>query len=475
MPSPTKNSSVDKNGASKSPQGLSLRSGINTGRGSKYTPSYLGAGKGGVQRTPVLNPPSKHPDADALRRQKEAAKVNQALGGLGASGSIDDLLSATAGGSEFIDIPIIPHKPNFTAGSQNTSSQSRDQSELLEEIEMLKAKIQEMTVKSRPGVTRPENEHRPRPPSPQRERNARVEYPEGSGSESNEDNEEGEDDPRRRRERGVEQPRNFRCEMDRWPIRFDGTGVQKFIKRLNRLQRSYGYSDETVAKYFHLLVEGKAANWFWIYCDEYEDVDLNHMKVEMGRVFKSEDTDMSLMTRMYERKQGNESFETFYYDILDINYSMKKPLTDPQVIEILRTNMNDEVRQRIFTYETKDRTKYFHKANGAYKDVLRAKEKKKEVFGNSRVRRINEIDFEDLSTLEIEEISSKLNNWRSKRAPLTCFNCHSPDHLLRDCPEEISRFFCFKCGLDGYATPKCPKCSLNSPRSAENSRTPRAP
>lgn len=154
---------------------------------------------------------------------------------------------------------------------------------------------------------------------------------------------------------------------------------------------------------------------------------------------------------------------------------MKKPLTDPQIIEILRTNMDDDVRQRIFTYDTKDKTKYFHKANRAYKDVIKSRDKRKEIFPTARVpRRVHELDFEDMTHGEIEEISSKLNNWRNKRTNLTCFNCHSGDHLLRDCPDEITRFFCFKCGLDGYATPKCPTCSLNRSRSAEIVRNPRS-
>lgn len=431
---------------------------------------------GAIKKTPRLNP-NTDPFCEKTRsRQEEAARVNEALSSLNPSRSMDDLYSGRDDRLNFP--PLRPHRPDMSLNQLGAYSLPPS-SELLDEIAMLKAKIQEMSMKSK----QPSNvSHSPIPPDSRtgskRSSEATiprksVEVPNNDSEESESEEEEIVEDRRRGHIRGNGY-QHFRCEMDKWPIRFNGTGVQKFIKKLNRLQKSYGYSDETVAKYFHLLVEGKAASWFWIYCDEFEDIDLNHMKVEMGRVFKSEETDMSLMTRMYERKQGSDSFETFFYDILELNFSMKTPLTDPQIIEILRTNMDDEVRQRIFTYETKDRTKYFHKANRAYKDVVKAREKKKESFGNLRGRRINEIDFEDLSTLEIEEISSKLNNLRTKRANMTCFNCHSPDHLLRECPEEISRFFCFRCGLEGYATPKCPKCSLNPQRSAENNRTPRS-
>ena len=233
-----------------------------------------------------------------------------------------------------------------------------------------------------------------------------------------------------------------------------------------------------VAKYFHLLLKGRAARWFWNYCGNYEELNFAHLKVELQRHFKSVETDMSLTTKMYERKQNNDSFEDFYYDIIDINSSMRNPLSDPQLIEILRNNMLDEVRSRIFTYDTRDKTQYFYQANLAYKDYIRSKERKPKETGfsnyrNPNPRRVHEIEFDDLSSGEIEEITTKLNNWRAKRV-MKCFNCFSEDHLLKECPEDITRFFCFRCGLEGYATPKCPNCNLNSRRSGGDVRTPRS-
>lgn len=150
-----------------------------------------------------------------------------------------------------------------------------------------------------------------------------------------------------------------------------------------------------------------------------------------------------------------------------MNFSLKVPLPDTQLIEILRTNMIDEIRQRIFTFETRDRIKFFHKANQAYSDVCCSREKKKPFQDYRTPKRIHEVDFEDMSLLEIEEIDARLNHWKSQRAQRKCFNCHQIGHLLSDCPEEISRFFCFKCGLDGYATPKCPNCTPKANRGGD--------
>lgn len=162
---------------------------------------------------------------------------------------------------------------------------------------------------------------------------------------------------------------------------------------------------------------------------------------------------------MNDRKQGSDSFSDFYYDILDLNLSRKKKLDDSELIEILRRNMDPEVRQRIFTYETKDKVKFFEKACEAYDDVMKSRKEKEAPKNYPKFqRRVQEIDYDELSGGEIEEIINKLNNAKLKRANLKCFNCGKEDHLLRKCPVPITRFFCFVCGLEGVVYPQCPDC-----------------
>lgn len=53
---------------------------------------------------------------------------------------------------------------------------------------------------------------------------------------------------------------------------------------------------------------------------------------------------MFLVSKMYGRKQGKDTFEKFFNEIVDINFSKQNPLPDSQVIEILKTNVDDDVR-----------------------------------------------------------------------------------------------------------------------------------
>lgn len=259
-----------------------------------------------------------------------------------------------------------------------------------------------------------------------------------------------------------------RCEMDKWRIKFSGGNGIKFLKKVEKLQRAYEYDDDTVYKHFYLLLDGHALEWYWQYSDQYDPSNLAHLKREIKRVFKPRETDMMLVSAMYSRKQNQDTFEKFYNEVVDMNFTLKDPLSDQQLIEILRTNMEDEIRQRIFTYETTDRIKFFHKANQAYHDACKNKERRKPMQEYRPQRKaIHEVDFEEMSNYEIEEISAKLDKWKKQRAERTCFNCHLAGHLLADCPEEVSRFFCFKCGMEGTVTPKCPRCSPKANRGVE--------
>lgn len=101
---------------------------------------------------------------------------------------------------------------------------------------------------------------------------------------------------------------------------------------------------------------------------------------------------------------------------------------------------------------------FFDVANSAYENICEIRNAKREYYLHSQ-RKVSEIDFDDLSSGEIEELSNKFKNWKPKSAK--CFNCHSEEHLLKQCPKEISRIFCFKCGMEGVYTPKCSKCNSN--------------
>ena len=91
-------------------------------------------------------------------------------------------------------------------------------------------------------------------------------------------------------------------------------------------------------------------------------------------------------------------------------------------------------------------------------------------FGPPR-RHIEEIHENQKEELEIiEEIKYPPKNIKTNLPPrniqdIVCWNCRSSGHLFMDCHSMQRNLFCYKCGLLGVITPKCPKCSGNDTRS----------
>lgn len=439
---------------------------------SRNLPSLSGLPSASMSNNNGTLPKTTIPRTSAVPLEVEAQRVNQMIDGHRAaaiaSNSIEDLLGN-------LQAPQTHH-------------------ELSEELRQCKRKIQEMTLQMQAKNEQPQDLLSIPVPSQQRQtipnsnslrfanvaqnpgtasnnRNPPVLRSLASSAHSEENSEESDQyDPPPRR---VRQPLP-RCDMEKWKLRFSSGNGTKFWKRMERLQACYGYDNDTVLRHFHELLDGHALDWYHQVFDQYDITTLLQLKQEFLRTFKPRESDLMIISAMYNRKQNNDSFENFYNAIVDMNFTLQKPLPDEQLIEILRTNVTDEIRQRIFTFETKDRIRFFHKANQAYQDACQSslREKKRPIQDYRFAKKINEIDLEELTLGEIEELTSNLAKWQSKRTSRSCFNCKSLDHLLRDCPNEITRVFCFKCGKEGVYSFKC-ECSLNHPRGVETVRSSR--
>lgn len=261
-----------------------------------------------------------------------------------------------------------------------------------------------------------------------------------------------------------------KCEMHRWRIRFSGGNGIKFFKKVEKLQESYEYDDETVLKHFHELLDGHALEWYWQHIIQDNICRLSHLKQMFINAFQPRLSDMEILSDMYGTVQES-NFEDYYKEMMKLNDSREKPLEGAELIEILRRNSSDEVRKRILAFSTDDPIKFHKMAKKADDDATKERNKQKrkpyQEYRAPPPRKISEIDFNTFSQLEIEEISTKLNHWKSQKEERKCYNCHTSGHLVADCPEKVSRIFCFKCGLDGYITPQCPTCSPKGNRSVD--------
>lgn len=291
---------------------------------------------------------------------------------------------------------------------------------------------------------------------------------------------------------------NKRNEMDKWNIRFDnlqgGLSIKTFLFRVKTLKNAYNYSSDHVCKYFHILLSGEPLNWYYQFLGKHRRVVWKTLKREMLDRFKTNQSDLKISNRMQNRKQGKDSFEVYYNDICAMNHSLDFPKSDEEIISILRENMDDAIRQRIFSCQTTNLTKFLHLCNDAYEDVCRVRQTRN--YFNSRPSKISEIDqisldddielleaklsklraskskevqtpkvnpfinVDELSLEEIDEIFKQTKTHKLRNNDrLTCFNCHKVGHGFMFCSEDKVGLFCYRCGTRDVKTINCPTCS----------------
>lgn len=307
--------------------------------------------------------------------------------------------------------------------------------------------------------------------------------------------------PQARRSRRA-QPRTCN-EMDKWGFKFDnlkgGLSVKAFLFRVNTLKNTYEYRSEDVCKYFHVLLRGEPLDWYYQMLSSEPNPSWQTLQAKLLDRFKSNQTDLKIIRQMQNRRQGKESFESFYNDICSLNHSMEYPKSDKEIISILRENMDDLIRQRIFATETTSLTKFLHICNDAYDDVCRFRQTRKD-FYNQRSHKVSEIDEISMDD-DIEVLEAKLKNAQRKRSQshvnrsinidelsldeideifkqtkahktktnekLTCYNCEKSGHGFMFCPLDRVGIFCYKCGKKEVKTSNCPKCKLLNSKGSE--------
>lgn len=297
---------------------------------------------------------------------------------------------------------------------------------------------------------------------------------------------------------------NYRIcnEMDKWGFKFDNLNsslsIKAFLFRVNTLKNTYGYRSSDICKYFHVLLRGEPLNWYYQFLSRNPNPTWQILQEKILERFKSNQTDLKIMQN---RKQGKESFESFYNDICSLYHSMEYPKSDKEIIAILRDNMDDLIRQRIFSTETSSLTKFLHICNDAYDDVCRFRQTRKD-FYNSRVQKVSEIDeisidddlevleaklmnaqkkrskcnvnrsimlnIDELSLEEIDEVFKRTKDHRMKNNEnVICYNCEKKGHGFVFCPLDRDGIFCFKCGKREVKLPNCPNCQGLNPKGSE--------
>ncbi|XP_075158737.1 uncharacterized protein LOC142231946 [Haematobia irritans] len=254
-------------------------------------------------------------------------------------------------------------------------------------------------------------------------------------------------------------------DLGKWGIRFDGTAktplIEDFMFRVERLQGSYGCSDQEMVNGFHHLLEGRANQWYWNRIQLHPNINFENLKIDMIREFQKYHTNIDVLRQMMDRKQGKDERATDYIDaIQSLRTQLREPLQPYEVVDIIKSGLKPKLASLIFStqiYSVEHLRSECRKAE----DFIDREYQHRTRF-NQPVRVVNELfDFEDVvDRVEELRIRPKLVTHRdnTEGEKIRCWNCNSSGHGFKQCPSMQRNLFCYRCGSKGVTAPQCINC-----------------
>lgn len=254
--------------------------------------------------------------------------------------------------------------------------------------------------------------------------------------------------------------------MRNWRLTFTGNSsgiaVREFIYRVNIMTTNTlrGNFDQ-MCKYIHLLLDGKALQWYWRYHRQNDAIDWIQLSDSLKREYREFDSDFDIKEDIRRRKQRyNETFEEFHDAIIVLTDKLSSSMTDEELCEAMIRNLKPEIRHELLHLD-------ISQVAGLRRAVRKHEKLMQELQGRNKYRNLR--DKGQVAEIN-EETFIEVNNPNECQAcevlkVVKCWNCGKEGHSYKDCSEE-KRVFCYGCGRKDTYRPSCPNCSLQ-----ENSKT----
>uniref|UniRef100_A0A1A9Z291 CCHC-type domain-containing protein n=1 Tax=Glossina pallidipes TaxID=7398 RepID=A0A1A9Z291_GLOPL len=218
-----------------------------------------------------------------------------------------------------------------------------------------------------------------------------------------------------------------------WKIRFrgglSGLSVEAFLYRIEALTRQMlGGDFNLLCRHASILLDSKAADWFWRYHRSVPAVKWSELSVTLKAQYRDTRTDMDYRELCRDRKQkSGESFDSFYESILQLVDCLDQPIPEVTLVEILQRNLLPQIQQEILhlqVYSVAHLREICRKRELFMQDMTKKNLNKPSSFQNKYVSEINKgdrVQDDNKCTGKLDELG------------LVCWNCQKTGHRYHDC------------------------------------------
>lgn len=272
---------------------------------------------------------------------------------------------------------------------------------------------------------------------------------------------------------------NYGRSLSKWNISFDGSptgiNVKRFLVRVEHLAKSEDIIESRLVNELHYVLRGTAVEWYWTLIERNKEISWSALKTEIKKRFQDRRSDFDIRYQIDSRKQRpRDSFYEFYNDLISLSLQLETPLTDAEIMRIIRQNMRPGLQDRLTEVQFSNVDDMVRRCV-AHEDTWNRTGFVPELLCQQK-RHVSEIATQSFSNLNIEENLAALKlaqnpatNLIGSSTPTSllpprncCWNCLQPNHFYPDCPISIRHKFCFGCGIKGYIKPECPQCCQKS-------------
>ncbi|XP_043069923.1 uncharacterized protein [Drosophila bipectinata] len=237
--------------------------------------------------------------------------------------------------------------------------------------------------------------------------------------------------------RGSSQARMEVGHLRKWGLLFDGSPrsmpVSEFVFRLEHLQRSYRIPWSEVLREFHVLVEGPAREWYWMYIRTNGKTDWPYLQYALQKQFQSHRSNFEREYELRERKQrSGESVEAYIQMMLTLRARLETPVSDFERIKIIKMNLRERISKIVYPIHVTNLEQLRHECHDAER-MLATRWSRQTAEGEHqrgfsyrpRVEEVEDQQEDEDGWPEEGEVEALHRQEKSRdKSTLNCWNCN---------------------------------------------------